>query len=216
MNNSKYWQKFASSSSEPVVMSAIFYLDVFDDSTLYPPGGNFKDSKERKRFEKSCGFSLGSLGLSKYCNKTTVYLHLVGSKGDPRENVYEIFVEMCPNIKDIISPTSIYTPTRSSKLYFSWENVNQNDADTFLEFVSTLGPCSKKELDIFYEMVMIFFNNNLDNNLNECVICMDNPNNATFVHGDSGHTICCMDCAKNLEKCPLCRKPIEKVIKNFC
>ncbi len=50
---------------------------------------------------------------------------------------------------------------------------------------------------------------------NECIICMDNPKNATLVHGDCGHTICCMDCARTLKKCPVCRKTIEKVLRNF-
>ncbi len=49
----------------------------------------------------------------------------------------------------------------------------------------------------------------------ECVICMDNPKNATLIHGDCGHTVCCMDCAKTLEICPICRRKIDNVIRNF-
>ena len=53
----------------------------------------------------------------------------------------------------------------------------------------------------------------------ECVICMDNPKNATLIHGDCGHSCCCLECAKSLHAnggdCPICRRSIEKVIQNF-
>lgn len=65
-------------------------------------------------------------------------------------------------------------------------------------------------------------NNNNNEDLedgNECVICMDKPKNATLIHGDCGHTVCCLECAKSLYanrgSCPMCRRPIEKVIQNF-
>jgi len=52
-----------------------------------------------------------------------------------------------------------------------------------------------------------------------CVICLMEPVNATFVHGNSGHTCCCYNCATTLGRrrptCPICRAPIERVIYNF-
>ena len=52
-----------------------------------------------------------------------------------------------------------------------------------------------------------------------CNICRNSQNNATMVHGRSGHQFCCYRCAKRLQKkgknCPVCREPILLVIRNF-
>lgn len=52
-----------------------------------------------------------------------------------------------------------------------------------------------------------------------CNICRSHPNNASFVHGQTGHQYCCHKCAIKVMKrdgrCPVCRKPIEIVIKNY-
>ena len=53
----------------------------------------------------------------------------------------------------------------------------------------------------------------------DCIVCMDAKKNATFIHGTSGHTACCLPCAQmvlaNHGKCSICMQPIEKVIQNF-
>jgi hypothetical protein len=52
-----------------------------------------------------------------------------------------------------------------------------------------------------------------------CVICMENPTDATLVHGSSAHVCCCLGCAQNLKRldqsCPMCRKPIEAVLRLY-
>ena len=52
-----------------------------------------------------------------------------------------------------------------------------------------------------------------------CTLCRSNPNNATLIHGRTGHQLCCYRCAKRLKKngkrCPLCRQRIMLVVKNF-
>ena len=52
-----------------------------------------------------------------------------------------------------------------------------------------------------------------------CVICMENPTDATLVHGSTAHVCCCLPCAQNLKRleqsCPMCRKPIESVLQLF-
>lgn len=52
-----------------------------------------------------------------------------------------------------------------------------------------------------------------------CMICLERVVNATFVHGNTGHTCCCYTCASTLGRrrptCPICRAPIERVIYNF-
>lgn len=52
-----------------------------------------------------------------------------------------------------------------------------------------------------------------------CMICLSKPKSASLVHGSSGHQVCCFPCGKRLKRrgkvCPVCRRPIQKVIKNF-
>jgi len=52
-----------------------------------------------------------------------------------------------------------------------------------------------------------------------CMVCLSVPRNATFVHQGTGHTICCLECAKLIERtrkvCPVCRRHIDTVIQNF-
>jgi E3 ubiquitin-protein ligase Mdm2 len=52
-----------------------------------------------------------------------------------------------------------------------------------------------------------------------CVICLSAERNATIVHGETGHVACCLACARILaargDACPVCRKPIERVIEHF-
>lgn len=52
-----------------------------------------------------------------------------------------------------------------------------------------------------------------------CVICLMQPRNASLVHGRTGHQVCCIGCAEKLKdnkkKCPVCRKKIKLVVKNF-
>ena len=52
-----------------------------------------------------------------------------------------------------------------------------------------------------------------------CVICVSKPRNASIIHGQTGHQVCCFDCASKLrekkKRCPICRSKIQMVIKNF-
>ena len=52
-----------------------------------------------------------------------------------------------------------------------------------------------------------------------CIICMEQPKNASLIHGDSGHIICCIGCANRLKQshvpCPVCRQDIQLVVKNY-
>ena len=52
-----------------------------------------------------------------------------------------------------------------------------------------------------------------------CVVCMDHVRNAGIIHGDTSHVVCCLDCARTLEKsgqpCPICRKKIDLVVQQF-
>ena len=52
-----------------------------------------------------------------------------------------------------------------------------------------------------------------------CAICFERIKNASFVHGKTAHTVCCLECAHELKRqnkgCPVCRAPIEMVLENF-
>ncbi|XP_077999845.1 uncharacterized protein LOC144452596 isoform X2 [Glandiceps talaboti] len=52
-----------------------------------------------------------------------------------------------------------------------------------------------------------------------CMICLTRPKTASIIHGRTGHQVCCYSCAKKLRRhgkpCPVCRRPIQLVIKNF-
>jgi len=58
-----------------------------------------------------------------------------------------------------------------------------------------------------------------DDEGNLCLVCQVEPRNATFVHQGTGHTVCCLNCAKLVastkKTCPVCRRNIDVVIQNF-
>lgn len=59
-----------------------------------------------------------------------------------------------------------------------------------------------------------------EDDFDECVVCMNEKRNATFVHGETGHVACCFTCAKQIQNsarplCPMCNTPIDSVIKQF-
>jgi hypothetical protein len=52
----------------------------------------------------------------------------------------------------------------------------------------------------------------------KCVICLDKKSVISFIHGDTGHLICCSGCSENFcihDKCPLCRKTIDNIVKIY-
>ncbi|CAN0262705.1 unnamed protein product [Lampetra planeri] len=55
--------------------------------------------------------------------------------------------------------------------------------------------------------------------LDMCIICQHEPRSCTIVHGKTGHLVTCYMCAKKLKRrnkpCPVCRSPIQAVIKTY-
>ena len=53
----------------------------------------------------------------------------------------------------------------------------------------------------------------------KCIVCYMRRKTATIVHGNTGHVCCCIRCALILQEsskpCPICRAPIDRVIKQF-
>ena len=53
----------------------------------------------------------------------------------------------------------------------------------------------------------------------QCLICLTEERNATIVHGETGHVVCCLVCSRILkargDKCPVCRLEIDLVIQHF-
>ncbi|KAH1171824.1 protein Mdm4 isoform X1 [Mauremys mutica] len=60
---------------------------------------------------------------------------------------------------------------------------------------------------------------NIKNLLNPCILCQKRPRDGNIIHGRSGHLVACFKCAKKLKKgrlpCPVCKKPIQMVIRIF-
>uniref|UniRef100_A0A674ISW8 RanBP2-type domain-containing protein n=1 Tax=Terrapene triunguis TaxID=2587831 RepID=A0A674ISW8_9SAUR len=60
---------------------------------------------------------------------------------------------------------------------------------------------------------------NIKNLLNPCLLCQKRPRDGNIVHGRSAHLVACFKCAKMLKKgrlpCPVCKKPIQMVIRIF-
>lgn len=52
-----------------------------------------------------------------------------------------------------------------------------------------------------------------------CLVCFSSQRTATFVHGETGHIACCLECARVLkgrgDPCPVCRLPVDAVIQHF-
>lgn len=52
-----------------------------------------------------------------------------------------------------------------------------------------------------------------------CVVCWSRPKEAGLVHGNSLHRCCCLYCATNLvslgQPCPMCRRPIERILEVY-
>lgn len=52
-----------------------------------------------------------------------------------------------------------------------------------------------------------------------CMICLTHPKTASLIHGTTGHQVCCFSCGKRLRRrgklCPVCRRPIQKVVRNY-
>ena len=46
-----------------------------------------------------------------------------------------------------------------------------------------------------------------------CRICYGNEANAAFY--DCGHVLACVDCARRVEDCPMCRRRVRDVVKLF-
>ena len=52
-----------------------------------------------------------------------------------------------------------------------------------------------------------------------CTICLSRPKDASLIHGKTGHQVSCYPCGKRLRRrkkpCPVCRRNIQFVIRNF-
>lgn len=114
----------------------------------------------------------------------------------------------------------------SDSLYYS--SPDQKDADILNESSSTIilsdyestkrtdlvTPVKKFKADLSHKI------DPQTNTLQDkCMLCLNAPKEASLIHGRSGHQICCYACAKKLRRrgkpCPVCRRKITKVIRNY-
>ena len=75
---------------------------------------------------------------------------------------------------------------------------------------------------IFLILEILEYDDDLPDNIDDsekCKVCFVKPKSATIVHGNTGHVCCCLSCAYTLQrrgdKCPICRAPIDRVIKHY-
>ena len=47
----------------------------------------------------------------------------------------------------------------------------------------------------------------------KCMACLDKPSNATNIN--CGHVMMCYECLTKCDRCPICRAPIEQIIRLF-
>jgi hypothetical protein len=53
-----------------------------------------------------------------------------------------------------------------------------------------------------------------DENLSECAICLSDDQSLVFViFAPCGHYCCCDTCASKLQKCPMCRADVKRLVK---
>lgn len=70
------------------------------------------------------------------------------------------------------------------------------------------------DVDNYYPQTYLFPITFLDEK--KCIICSDRLCNSVYVHGQTGHSVSCYDCAsKTASYCPICRKKVEKIILLF-
>ena len=55
---------------------------------------------------------------------------------------------------------------------------------------------------------------------NNCIVCLDAPKAASFIHGTTAHLVCCLKCAESISRqrnaaCPVCRLPIDSIVQTF-
>lgn len=46
-----------------------------------------------------------------------------------------------------------------------------------------------------------------------CIICMDRPRNVVIL--DCGHICCCLECARQVNNCPVCRRLIARLVPTY-
>lgn len=72
-------------------------------------------------------------------------------------------------------------------------------------------------MKLFHSETKNDFNEMLKLNNNLCNVCLVNPKNGAFNHGNFSHIYCCYTCAKKVQlmtnNCPICKKKIDKVTK---
>ena len=46
-----------------------------------------------------------------------------------------------------------------------------------------------------------------------CKVCLDAVANCAFI--ECGHIVCCLNCAKLLTRCPVCRETIKRTLRVY-
>ena len=99
-----------------------------------------------------------------------------------------------------VNANNIELITRTNKWFYKIKKDNITILDNIDEnSVESLNKMFLENLNI-YE----------DENSNECCICLDNEKNSIFI--PCGHYYCCINCSKQIKKCPICRMHISNYV----
>ena len=101
-----------------------------------------------------------------------------------------------------VKPENIQLITRTNKWFYSIKKNNIEILENYIE-EELLNSDYLSKLNI-YE----------DETNNDCCICLDADKDCVFI--PCGHYYCCMNCAKLIDKCPICRNFISnKINKSY-
>ena len=161
--------------------------------------------------------------ITKYETRTTLLNYQVIPKSEPIHVHLTPPKETPPRETPATSP--VCTPTKDKNecgehadLYFSSPKSKRKDAsiqeNTHNNTKERLSTPLKPNATTPSKIKATF-----GNTQDACVLCLNAPKEASLIHGNSGHQICCYKCAKKLRRrgkpCPVCRKKISKVIRNY-
>ena len=162
------------------------------------------DFKSRKEGLEVADSGVGSLSSQPSSQETLPYYLL------PKSN--DIFcddnVSTTANSGNVSKPVSVLYESSSLESRHTFYNLQSKSLSS-----SSLDSLGSKSQDFDPLKVKL---SALDD---PCIICLTKPKTASLIHGSSGHQVCCFSCAKRLKRrgkvCPVCRRPIQKVVKNY-
>ena len=185
-------------SSTNTTTSQVETFDSGLDSSCGLPKSDSKDFQEKNAF---------SVDLERVSTVDSILVNPVTSKHNKDSLEPAINTQLCAS--QSFTHGKIDTKGRSSSVLAKSKTINYPR--------TSCDPFNKKSVGRGHITPTVKGVDSSSNNL--CTICLEQPKDASLVHGKSGHQVCCYPCGRKLKRngksCPVCRRPIQKVIRNF-